>query len=83
MSLKEWFRYTIGRAPLPIQEAAALSIARAECMKRAWEFEEQVMIRRSGLCYLITTAAHRIGGNVRMTVDGRSGAIRSAERSLK
>lgn len=58
-----------------LSKAEALEIARAECERRGLAFVEPVMVQRGPFRIKIVTNAGTTGGNVRMRLNARTGAV--------
>jgi hypothetical protein len=58
-----------------LSKEEALEIARAECERRGHAFAEPVFIRRGPFRTVILTNADVIGGNCRIRINSRTGAI--------
>lgn len=52
--------------------------ARAECLRRGWEWEEPTCVHERLRDYWIWTAADRAGGNVSILVDSQTGEVLEA-----
>lgn len=68
----------LGLAPLPLSRDQALRAAQSECRRRGWPWTLPVIVERWGSGYEVWTNAECRGGNVRVRVDGASGAVTHA-----
>ena len=73
--LIRWWKAVRTPAPLHVSPEAALAIAQQQCKERGWPFAEPVTIDREHNAYKILTFANMRGGNVRLTIDGNTGAV--------
>ena len=64
--------------PSKISASDAEAIARAECERREWPWEEPVEVRRRARTYRIWTNTEFRGGNVEIVVDASTGEVRRA-----
>jgi hypothetical protein len=61
-----------------ITKADALLIARSECEKRGWPWEEPVVVYWGPFNYLVRTNTQRKGGNAGIRIRRRDGVVTSA-----
>jgi hypothetical protein len=67
------------RIPAPrIAREEAIAIARAECERRSWNFDEPIAVHQGLKDYEVVTRADSRGGNVRVSVDAATGRVREA-----
>jgi hypothetical protein len=59
-----------------ISELTALEIAQSVCRDRGLPWMEPVRVRRTLHAYVVWTNAERVGGNVEIRIDAKSGAVR-------
>jgi hypothetical protein len=71
MSLGRFFRTSSDA----IDADTALEIARRECERRAVAWREPVKVRRRRHRYIVWTNADRIGGNIKLDIDARTGTL--------
>lgn len=66
----------LGSLPIPPDEA--LEIARRECERQGWSWNEPIHVSERLTSYQVMTNADATGGNAFVTIDGTTGEVRSS-----
>lgn len=70
-----WFRRDADGTPA-VHEDEAIALARELCQREGLPWKEPIRVRKRRGSWIVWTNAEKIGGNVEILVDAKSGAAR-------
>lgn len=69
--------------PAPISREAALEIARQECGRRGWPWQEPVHVEEGLRSYVVRTNMQMRGGNCAIRISTQTGDVISSTRAAR